>query len=71
MDNIKLDMEGEIIKIYQDFENDIYNALKEGLSKINKYKKLILVYPEKAVYPYPRRILTWIQKILCGARNQF
>ena len=62
MDNIKLGMEGEIIKIYQDFENDIYNALKEGLSKISKYKRLILVYPEKAVYPYPRRILHGFRK---------
>jgi DNA-binding LacI/PurR family transcriptional regulator len=62
MDNIKLGMDGEVIKIYQDFENDIYNALKEGLSKIKKYKRLILVYPEKAVYPYPRRILHGFRK---------
>ena len=62
MDNIKLEMKGEIIEIYQDFENDIYNALKEGLAKIVTYKKLILVYPEKAVYPYPRRILLGFRK---------
>lgn len=62
MDNIKLGMEDQIIQIYQDFENDIYNALKEGLSKIAKYEKLILVYPEKAVYPYPRRILHGFRK---------
>lgn len=62
MDNIKLGMEDQIIQIYQDFENDIYNALKEGLSKISKYDKLILVYPEKAVYPYPRRILHGFRK---------
>lgn len=62
MDNIKIGMEGEIISIYQDFENDIYNALKEGLHKLAKYEKLILVYPEKAVYPYPRRILHGFKK---------
>lgn len=62
MDNIKLDMDDKVIKIYQDFENDIYNALKEGLPKIQKYKRLILVYPEKAVYPYPRRILHGFRK---------
>lgn len=62
MDNIKLGMDGEIVEIYQDFENDIYNALKEGLPKIVKYEKLILVYPEKAVYPYPRRILHGFRK---------
>ncbi|WP_418262592.1 GntR family transcriptional regulator [Flavobacterium faecale] len=62
MDNIKLDTDDKIIKIYQDFENDIFNALKEGLSKIQKYKRLILIYPEKAVYPYPRRILHGFRK---------
>ncbi|MFV5690061.1 GntR family transcriptional regulator [Flavobacterium sp. ZT3R25] len=51
-----------IVEIYQDFENDIYNALKEGLLKIAKYDKLILIYPEKAVYPYPRGILDGFKK---------
>ncbi|WP_281336183.1 GntR family transcriptional regulator [Flavobacterium eburneipallidum] len=62
MDNIKLGMDGEIIEVYQDFENDIYNALTEGLPKIIKYQKLILVYPENAIYPYPRRILQGFKK---------
>lgn len=62
LDNIKVSPEGDIVEIYQDFENDIYFALKEGLAKIRKYKKLVLVYPEKAVYPYPRRILHGFRK---------
>ena len=62
MDNIKLNVEGKIIKIYQDFENDIYDALKEGLEKIQQYTRVILVYPDKAVYPYPRRILHGFKK---------
>lgn len=62
MDNIKLGMDGQIVEIYQDFENDIYNALKEGLSKVANYEKLILIYPDKAVYPYPRRILHGFRK---------
>jgi DNA-binding transcriptional regulator YhcF (GntR family) len=57
MDNCKLGLDGEIVEIYQDFENDIYNALTEGLEKIVNYEKLVLVYPQKAIYPYPRRIL--------------
>lgn len=62
MDNIKPGIEGEIVEIYQDFENDIYNALTEGLPKIKDYTKLILIYPENAVYPYPRRILNGFRK---------
>ena len=50
-------IENDIVEIYQDFENDIYEALLKGVKKINKYKKLILVYPENSIYPYPRRIL--------------
>jgi len=57
LDNIKVGVEGDIIKIYQDYENDIYNALLEGFKKIVKYKKLVLVYPDKFVYPYPKRIV--------------
>ena len=62
LDNSKTGISGEISQVYQDFENDIYNALKEGVEKIAKYKKVVLVYPEKAVYPYPRRILTGFKK---------
>lgn len=62
MDNIKLGIHGDIIEVYQDFENDIYNALNKGLTKIIHYKKIILVYPENAVYPYPKRILLGFKK---------
>ena len=62
MDNSKLGMDGEIVEIYQDFDNDIYNALTEGLEKIVTYEKLVLVYPQKAIYPYPRRILNGFKR---------
>lgn len=62
LDNNKPGVEGNIIEIYQDFENDIYSALKEGLPKIKKYKKLFLAYPQKSIYPYPLRILYGFRK---------
>ncbi len=62
LDNVKLDMGGEIVEIFQDFENDIYNALKKGIEKVKTYSKIILFYPEKSVYPYPRRILHGFKK---------
>lgn len=49
-------------RIYQDFTEDIYNALTAGLEKLNKYKKIILVYPSKAVYPYPKGIVTGFKR---------
>lgn len=62
LDNINESIDSGLIQIYQDFENDIYDALNEGIEKIKKYKKIILAYPEKAVYPYPRRILHGFRK---------
>ena len=44
-------------KVYQDFKNDIYNALNKGIEQLRKYKKVILVYPSKAIYPYPQEIV--------------
>lgn len=43
MDNNELKIDGDIIEIYQDFENDILNALKEGWGKIKKYNRINLV----------------------------
>ena len=71
MDNNNLDITGDFIEIYQDFENDIYNALKEGLTKISRYGKIILVYPENAVYPYPRRILHGFRKFCVEHKIDF
>jgi DNA-binding transcriptional regulator YhcF (GntR family) len=68
LDNIKPEMSSALGEVYQDFENDIYGALNEGLTKIKKYQKIILVYPEKAVYPYPRRILHGFRKF-CVEHN--
>jgi len=61
MDN-KLELGKGAIQIYQDFENDIYSALVKGIDKILKYKKLLFVYPENLVYPYPRRTLHGFRK---------
>ncbi|MFH4966995.1 GntR family transcriptional regulator [Gaetbulibacter sp. M240] len=71
LDNIKPEIDGNLIEIYQDFENDIYNALSEGISKIKKYQKIILVYPEKSVYPYPRRILHGFRKFCVEHKLDF
>ncbi|GAA4281294.1 GntR family transcriptional regulator [Gaetbulibacter aestuarii] len=68
LDNSKPNLGNDIVEIYQDFENDIYNALNEGLSKIKKYNKIFLSYPEKALYPYPRRILHGFRKF-CVEHN--
>ena len=62
LDNNRCDFENCFLEIYQDFEEDIYEALSEGIKKISNYNKIVLVYPEKALYPYPKRILYGFRK---------
>ena len=57
MDNNNLVIKGEYACVYQDFKEDIYQALMAGKERIRQYQKLIMVYPHRSVYPYPRRIL--------------
>lgn len=71
MDNIKLPLEGEYGAVYQDFEEDIYNALKEGFDRLRKYDKLILVYPDKSIHPYPKRILHGFRKFCVECKFDF
>ncbi|AVR45629.1 transcriptional regulator [Christiangramia fulva] len=68
LDNIKSGLTGNFGSVYQDFEEDIYNALTEGIEKIKKYDKIILVYPNRSANPYPRRILTGFRKF-CVTNN--
>ncbi|PPK88917.1 GntR family transcriptional regulator [Neolewinella xylanilytica] len=62
MDNNHLRLEGDYAEVYQDFQEDIYEALKQGLENIRRYEKLIMVYPQQSVYPYPKRILHGFRK---------
>ena len=71
MDNNNLNLGSTAIEVYQDFENDIYNGLKAGLSKSKRYKRLILAYPQNSVYPYPLRILHGFRKFCAEYAFEF
>ena len=62
LDDMNLGLDGDVVEIYQDFENDIYNALLDGFYKIKNYKKLVLAYPKKSMYPHPERIIDGVKK---------
>src|SRR5690554_2477194 len=51
MDNFMPALGKEVASVYQDFQMDIYHALGEGIGCLEKYDKLILVFPEKVLYP--------------------
>jgi len=71
LDNTKPEIRGDYGSIYQDFMEDIYSALKEGLDRIKKYDKIILVYPNKSVNPYPKRIVHGFKKFCVEYRFDF
>lgn len=56
MDNMIPELGENVASIYQDFKSDIYKALKEGIARLKKYEKIVLVYPENVLYPYPSEI---------------
>ncbi|HEY0056539.1 MAG TPA: GntR family transcriptional regulator [Pedobacter sp.] len=37
--------------VFQNFEKDIFEALNDGLNLLNKYKRLILIFPRLVRYP--------------------
>jgi len=57
--------------VYQNFKEDIYEALQKGISKLRKYDRLVLVYPDKQVYPYPKRIVHGFQKFCAEFNFEF
>lgn len=62
IDNSYTEISGTFAAIYQDYKEDIIHALEEGLEKLKNYKKIILVYPTKLVFPYPTGILVGFKK---------
>lgn len=57
IDNIMPSLDKNVAAVYQDFKADIYEALQDGLHCLKQYQKLILVFPQNKVYPYPADIL--------------
>jgi len=62
MDNLLPSLGDDIASVCQDFKMDIYHALEEGSRNLVKYDKLILVYPENVLYPYPQEIREGFKK---------
>ena len=44
-------IEGEYAAVYQDFEQDIYEALVEALPLLSKYQKLKIIFPPYSYHP--------------------
>ena len=56
MDKIESGVTGDFGAVYEDFENDIYEALKQLLIKLSRYQTIKIIFPEQSYYS--REILT-------------
>jgi DNA-binding transcriptional regulator YhcF (GntR family) len=50
MDKLLENITGDFGAVYENFEQDIYDALKELLDKLSKYHTLKIVFPENSYY---------------------
>ncbi len=57
--------------VYQDFKEDLYQALTQLKSTLEKYEKLILVFPDSNTYPYPREIVLGFRKFCVTNQIKF
>ncbi len=51
MDKLLPAISGDYAAIFEDFEKDIYNALKEALKRLRKYHCIKLIFPEYTYHP--------------------
>jgi len=68
LDNYLPELSQNVGVVFQDFKQDIFDALEEGIFRLKKYDKIILAYPRKSIYPYPLEILEGFQRF-CQVYN--
>jgi DNA-binding transcriptional regulator YhcF (GntR family) len=51
MDKYLENVKGTVGAVYEDFENDIYNALQEALPRLSKYHTLKIIFPSYTYFP--------------------
>lgn len=51
LDKIIPGVTGEFSAVYENFENDVYSALVQALSQMEKYHTLKIIFPENSYYP--------------------
>lgn len=51
LDKILPEVDGEYAAVYENFENDIYEALKEAREQLRKYQTIKIIFPENSYYP--------------------
>lgn len=51
LDKILPGIQGEYAAVYENFANDIYNALEQALEQLSKYRTIKIIFPRNSYYP--------------------
>lgn len=51
LDQILPGVKGEFAAVYEDFGNDIYNALEQAIEQLSKYQSIKIIFPAYSYYP--------------------
>ncbi|PUZ27193.1 substrate-binding protein-like domain-containing protein [Chitinophaga costaii] len=51
LDKILPDVKGEYAAVYENFADDIYNALEKALEPLSKYRTIKIIFPRNSYYP--------------------
>lgn len=64
LDKLIPGMSGNFAAVYQDFEADVYTALKQALPQLSKYRTLKIIFPKNTYYPaeIPKGFISFCQQ---------
>lgn len=71
IDNDLPELGREVAAVYQDFRMDLYDALQDGQARLCSYRKLILVFPKRQLYPYPAEIVQGFKQFCHDFKFEF
>jgi DNA-binding transcriptional regulator YhcF (GntR family) len=71
IDNYLPKLNRNVAAVYQDFSEDIYESLQEGMTRLKRYQKLSLVFPRKTIYPFPLEIVNGFKKFCMSFNFDF
>lgn len=63
------DYQKPILSVYQDFENDIFDALESANDLLEKYQRMVLIFPSDG--NYPKEIVTGFRFFCINSQKEY
>jgi len=63
------DYQKPVLSVYQDFENDIFDALESANDLLEKYQRMVLIFPSDG--NYPKEIVTGFRFFCINSKKEY